>query len=207
MNQQNNILKYLVPIVAVVVLVESVMLLMNLKDRNATKIEVAKPSEITAGANANTIVNTQPVYSIDISANSKTMKMGGTGIITVKATGNSARALDSLNLYLKYNASAFEVSKMTYDKKLPAPAFAKASTSTNLVVANFLVSEPAGLKLKQDESITLVQFQVKPLVTGNFDFEISTGNEMKESATMFVENATTKVLPFASNKLTVNVTR
>ena len=206
MKQENNLVKYLVPIVAVIVLIESVLLINNLRNRNLSVKN--SPQMVTAKVTASVPTKPAvkaPVYSLEIVSSTKEMKVGVPATMEVTMTGNSARALDALDLYLKFNASAFDVTNLSFDKKFPVPAFAKVSTTKNLIVANFLVSNPSGLKLDANEKISLAKFQIRPKVSGNFDFEISTGNEAKESVTMFVENATAGVLPFVSNKLTVNV--
>lgn len=198
---KNNILKYLVPIVAVVVLFESLMLINSMRN----KAPVNNNSVAPTGQEAQTTV--KPA-SFDLAVvGSSSMKVGTASTIEVKATALAARALDSVNLYLKYNPAAFDITKMVFDKRLPTPTFSKASTAKGMVVVNFLISDPSGVKVQPEDVLSLVKFEAKPKLTGSYTFEISTGNEMKESVTMFVENATSEILPFTSNKLTVNVVR
>lgn len=199
MNQ--NTLKIVVPIIAVIVLIESVLLISGIQKKK-TQNEVSESSPttqvITEGAES-------AVYDINISADKSELNKGESGKMNVTLKGSTARSLDSVNIYVKYDPTAFDVPELMFDKKLPKPVFSKVSTSRGLLVANFLISDAEGLKLDANEELSLMEFNFSPKKSGEFNFEISTGNEMKESATMIVENTTSKVLPFSSNKLTVKV--
>lgn len=204
MKEKKDILKTLVPVIAVIVLAESVMLILSLNRKTVNTINLGQPQGVSP---AITQTITQPVYHLTVSTAIKELQLNKTGIVEVKAVGNEDKNLDSISVYLKYNPDAFEISSLTFDKKLPVPAFSKISQTKGVVVATFLITEAKGLKVKQGEELTLMKFNIKPIKTGNFDFEISTGNEAKESVTMLVENATSKVVPFSSDKLTISVSR
>jgi hypothetical protein len=70
-----------------------------------------------------------------------------------------------------------------------------------------MISEPSGWKLVKNTSMVLAKFDVTAKKEGVYTFEVSTSNDSKESATMLVENATSKVLPYSSSKLTINVVK
>jgi len=201
---QNKILQVLVPIVAIVVLVESVMLISNLKGKTTPSVidDTKQPANVEVSK-----VPVASVFDISIKSDVSPMTLAKSGKFEVTMVGNSDRALDSINVYVKYDPNAFNVPELVFDKKLPKPAFSKVSETRGLLVVNFLIADAGGLKLKAGELLPLMSFQATPKKVGKFDFEISTGSELKESATMIVENATSKVLPFSSNKLTVNVTQ
>jgi hypothetical protein len=110
-----------------------------------------------------------------------------------------------MNLYLKADTKNLTLANLTFDVKMPKPSFGKISTQTNLVVVNYMISEPNGLKVLKNTSMVLAKFDVTAKVAGTYVFDVSTSIDSKESATMFVENATSKVLPFSSSKLTINV--
>jgi len=135
------------------------------------------------------------------------MVIGNEATISVTAKAVDDRSLDSINVYVKYNPAAFDVTAMSFGERLHSPTFAKASDVKGMVVVNFLISQKEGLTVAAGESLDLVNFTVSPKMTGKYDFEISSGEEQKESVTMFVENATSENLPFTSSKLTVNVGR
>lgn len=206
---QNNILKYLVPVVAVIVVAESVVLISRLKDRGVTPPSDIKVVETESVKNDATdpVTTGNETYQISLSSDKAVYKVGSGGEVKVMMKGNADKAVDSVNVYVKYDPSIFDVKEMVFDKRLPAPAFSKVSTLRGLLVANFLISDPKGLSLKSGEDILLMSFKMSALKPGAHNFEISTGKEMKESATMIVENGTSKPITFSSNKLTVNVTQ
>ncbi len=203
-NKNKNWVKKVIPVIAVLVLAESLMLILNINKVKIGKGEVVDNSTPTEGVKP---TSTEPIYMIELGATSEEMTVGKAEKIEVKAKAEEDRSLDSINVYLEYDPSAFTVSGLTFDDRLPEPVFSKASDTKGLVVATFLISKDDGLTVNKDDELNLMSFSVKPLKSGDFTFKISTGNESKESATMFVESATSKVLPFSSNELSVRVTK
>jgi len=204
MKDKKEIFKIIAPVVAVIVLAESVVLILSL-NRQRLKTVISNQSQETTPVISPAV--SQPVYNLTVSSAVNALQLNKAGVVEVKAVGNEDKRLDSISVYLKYDPEAFEISNLTFDKRLPVPAFSKVSESKGMVVATFLITEAKGLSVKQGEELTLMKFSAKPVKTGNFDFEISTGNGANESVTMFVENATSKVIPFSSDKLTVSVSR
>lgn len=199
---KNSIIKYLVPVVAVIVVAESVILISRINNKPGTEGQVVNKDN----RQSETVKKESDVYTIKIESQTLNLKKGATGVVKVGMVGNVNKAVDSINLYVKYDPSKVEAMDMTFDKKLPTPVFSKVSTLRGLLVANFLISDADGLSILSGEELNLMTFKVKALKPGKVDFEISTGKEMKESATMIVENGTSKSVGFSSNKLTINVT-
>lgn len=196
MNENKNILKLVVPIVAIIIIFESVVLVKDLTKKKQAIVPENTSTEITVN-------NTQPVFELVFGTENKEMKVGETYQVELNVLSKADYFVDSMGIYLNYDSSAFEVSNLTYDEKLPKPDFSKISESKNLVVVNYLIQDSIGYKLNAGNIVALAKFKVKPLKPGVFDFEVNTGKEDKESATMFIENASGKVLPFSSNKLTI----
>ena len=201
---KNKLLTYMVPVLAVVVLVESVMMISRLQNK-VTTAPASNPTQAPVVVNSPTVV-VPKVYDLKISTDKATYIIGEQGIGYVKLSGNAAKMLDAINVYVKYDPMAFNVMTLSFDKRLPTPAFSKVSTLKSLLVANFLIAEAKGLNLPSNDTLNLMTFKFTALKAGSFNFEISTGADSKESATMIVENATAKPLPFLSNKLSINVT-
>lgn len=203
---KNKILKYLIPVIAVVVLIESVVLISKLGDRQGVQVQ---PDIVnTADAQPSSMEEAKledAVYELVLSADKNDIKLGEKAVVELKMKSLSAKSVAAISAYLKYDTAAFEASNLIFDTKLPKPAFEKISTLRSMVVVNFLVVEPKGLMLDEGEEVTLMKFDVSPKMTGSFDFEISAGDDLKESVTMIVENTTGTVLPYVSNKLTINV--
>lgn len=202
---QNNLLKYLLPVVAIIVVAESLMLMAKVKSPKSVP-QNSTPTTVAVGEQNGTPASVPEVYNISLAADKTNLKKGEVATVSVKMVGSENKSLDSVNVYVKYDPNLLDVQGLQFDKKLPVPAFSKASTLRGLLVANFLVSDVKGLSVKAGESINLMTFKAKALKAGSQTFEISTGKEMKESATMIVETATSKQLGFSSNKLTINVT-
>lgn len=201
---KNKVLKYLIPVIAVVVLIESVVLISKLNER--TTVQTQPETVAKTEAEPEQEVKTEnPLYEMMLSSDKENIRLGEKAIITVKMKALSTKSVDAINAYLKYDSAGFEVDKLSFDGKLPKPTFEKISTLRSMVVVNFLITEPKGLVINEDETISIMKFEVEPKMTGTFDFEISTGDDLKESVTMIVENSTGKALPYVSNKLTVNV--
>jgi hypothetical protein len=202
---KNKILKYLIPVIAVVVLIESVVLISKLGDRQGVQIQPNPVSTSNLDTTTEQVKPEDAIYELVLSADKKDIKLGEKVVVELRMKALSTRSVDAINAYLRYDTAAFEASNLTFDTKLPKPAFEKISTLRSMVVANFLITEPKGLMLDEAEEVTLMKFDVSPKMTGSFDFEISAGDDLKESVTMIVENTTATVLPYVSNKLTINV--
>ena len=201
---KNKLLTYMVPVLAVVVLVESVMMISRLQNK-AVLTSVSSPTQPPVVVSNPTMADDK-IYDITISTNKATYAVGEQGTGYVKMSGNVAKMLDAVNVYVKYDPTMFDVTSLSFDKKLPTPAFSKVSTLKSLLVANFLIAEANGLSLPANNELNLMTFKFNVIKAGTFNFEISTGADSKESATMIVENGTAKSLPFLSNKLSINVT-
>jgi hypothetical protein len=200
---KNNVFKILVPIIAVVVIFESVMVITNLSKNKS--VIVNQPIE--------NIVPTQSVTEqknpIDLvfATKNKEMKIGENYTIELNMLSNINTSFDALDLYIKYDKTAFDVSGLTFGSGLPTPTFSKISDQKSLIVTNFLIAEQGGLKIVSNNVFPVMKFTVKPKKVGNFDFDISSGDINKQSITMFVQNGTSEQLPFSVNKLNVNVTK
>lgn len=197
-NKQANVVKFLIPLVAVVVILESILLVTNL----TRQTKVGEPAETSPE------VSVMPVENVDFDvavAGGADLRVGDEYPVEVTAVSRGEKKLDAVNLYVKYDSSAFDVSGLVFNDRLPKPTFSKVSKQKNLIVVNYLISDSSGFTVGSGESLSLLKFNVKPLKAGEFSFEVSTSKDSKESATMFVENATSKALPFSAGSLVVRV--
>lgn len=199
--KENKILNFLIPIIAVVIIFESVMLVSNLSGNSFQKVATV-PAEKKAET---TVIQQATAFELVFATANKEMKLGKSYPVELNLLSKGEYKVDAVSVYVKYDPKNFDISNLVSGSKLPKPAFIKDSSTKGLVIANYLISEPSGLKLQKDQIVSVLSFNIKPKKIGNFEFEISTGKEDKNSATMFIENATSKVLPFSSNKLNVNV--
>jgi len=201
-------IKILVPIVAVLVIAESVVLLSSIEKRAKITTDLSQivltPKQTPV---ASTPIEEEVDFEVVLGTEQVQMQVGKLSKVEVNLLAKKTRSLDSLNLYVKYDPKVFNITNLTFDSRLPKPTFSKVSTAKGMIVVNYLISETAGMKISEGDSLSLVKFDATPKMAGDYSFEISSGNEANESVTMFVENATVKALPFLGNKLTVNVTK
>lgn len=203
--KNNQYLKIVIPVIAILVIAESVVLVSGLRKEEGNKVKVEEEKVKVVTPSSSMTEGKTVVFDVAIESESKAWKLGSPQKVTVKMTSRERRALDAVNLYVKYNPSVFEIRNMIFGDKLPKPVFSKPSIQKSVIVTNYLISDPKGLQVNGGEVVSLLEFEAVPKGTGVFDFEISTGSANKESVTMFVENATSKALTYSSNKLTVNV--
>jgi len=204
MKKENKVLMILIPVIAVVVIAESLILV----NRLAKKSIVQAPSgtEVTEVLTPTQIMEV-PVFNLVPMTDKTELKVGEKTTVTVYAVNKGDYSLDAINLYLKADTKNLNLSNLTFDSKMPKPVFSKISTKQDLIVVSYMISEPSGLKVVKNTSMVLAKFDVTAKKEGVYTFEVSTSNDSKESATMLVENATSKVLPYSSSKLTINVVK
>jgi hypothetical protein len=212
----NKYIKYLIPVIAVVVILESVILITNASKREkasvATKIEQRSPVVETKKTGVLPVEKETQVMEknsraeLVISADSQSMVKGKKYKVEVAMNPKEGYAIDAVDLYVKFDPEAFDLSNLQYGFKVGKPTFGKISTNKGLVVANFLIGAQEGLVLQPGEKLDLVTFEATPKKVGTFNFEITSSKENRESVTMIVENGENKgTVNFTSNKLNVNV--
>lgn len=203
---KNKVVKFLIPVVAVVVILESVLLLTNVSQQSETQSKITEGNEPTSQQTKVEPTMAPAVMDMVFSTKTTQMTVGKSYTVSLALMSKKAINVDALDLYVSYDPSAFDVSNLSYDTtKLPKPTFSKVSTQKNLLVENFLVTEATGVAFTQGEAVDVMTFTVKPKKAGSFDFKVNTGKESSESATMIVENGTVSVLPFSNSPLSVSV--
>jgi hypothetical protein len=73
-----------------------------------------------------------------------------------------------------------------------------------MIVLNYYI-ESDGFPFLAQQPVEVASFLVTPTVVGEIKMDLSTGVEDKDSVTMIVENGTSKVVPFTSNNLRIEV--
>ena len=194
--KQKKYLMFLIPLVAVVVIVESIVLVSGLNKK-----------QVESGLPVTQVTKTPPVLDIVFGGKTK-MKLGESSEVELSLVSKNDYAVDSIDLFVKYDKTAFNLNDLTAGNLLPQPSFSKISEKTSLVVVSYKVAEAEGFQIKKNVPLSLAKFKVTPKREGSFTFEVNTGEADKESVTMFVKTGRPiTVLPFSSNKLTVQVER
>lgn len=177
----NNKLFWPVVLIAVVIIVESMLLLtggQNIKTKTIT----------------NTVVPTAEVIA-DVVNFEWQNETAGKVVLVMKA--NKTISIDALDLYIAYkNVKVKSVKNLG---ELPKPTFSKVSTEKSLVVMNYLIPEPEGFKMSEGQSVRITELDVAANSTGVAELSI-------DAKTQVVENGTSKVLPFNSKNLIINST-
>jgi len=181
--KKNKILLTLIPVVAIVIIIESVIFL----GRSTKKLG---PQLLKVGSNIPVSLN----WKAD-----KEVVIGKSDEVILNMTTKKDVAIDAVDLYIKYDPSQVSIEEIVVDKSFVKPSFSKINPEKGLVVVNYLVSAPKGFELKTGTGIDLAKLKVNYLGEGEVSFEVGEG-------TLVVENGSAKVLPFNSSGLIVKVT-
>jgi hypothetical protein len=199
---KQNIIKIFIPLIAVVVVVESVILVSSLDKKT---VEVSNvPSETVVPTKE---VN-EPVADFVFETETKEMKVGKSYEVNLNLVGSQDVNLDAMEVYIQYDPEMVTVSKLTSSKDLPE--ITKASgidTKTGLISSVFLWDIGETYSVKTDEVSPILSFMITPKVAGETTINLLTGNANEKSVTMIVENPTSKSLMFVGNKLDISVTK
>lgn len=185
--KKEQLIKFLVPLVAVLVIAESVVLVIGARKQGGLTPAVVEPREM----------------KMALSSSKEEVGVGEKTEVGLKLTANKSYALDSLEAYIKYDPTVFEVSGLTFDESLPKPTVAKISRQKGLVIVTYFIDEPAGYRLEAGQELKLVSFKAAAKKGGTGDFQIATGEGGSGSASMLVESGTSKVIPLETEDLTI----
>ena len=202
--QENKLIKFLIPIVAVIVIFESIMLVSNL-DKEKQSAIVAIPTVASKSADTKNI-ETSVVDLVLITANTE-MKVGKTYKVELNLTGKQQFFVDAIETYVKYNPELVTVSALTSSAKLPKANISKIDSVNGIIKNIVLIDKAEGYEIIKDQANQIMTFNVVPKKEGLIEFEISTGNTNKEFVTLVIETATSKGLIFSSSKLEINATK
>ncbi len=193
--KKEQIIRFLIPVVAVLVIVESVVLVTGALKRNR---EVVQDKPLVADEESRLI-------QMGLDAPKSSIAVGEKLPVNFRLVSTKDLAVDAFETYIKYDPTAFEVSGLSFNNDLPAPAIAKISRQKGMIIVTYLVDEARGYQLKSGVEVMLASFNVTAKKAGSYDFEITTSTGEQGSASMVVENATSKVIPFDGSSLKVNV--
>jgi hypothetical protein len=198
--ENNKIVKTLIPVIAVIVIFESVMLVSSLEKKTAVSDVIVKKSEIVQKE-----VKEENAFDLSLTTDSKEMKIGKNYQIKLQALVKEKKTLDAIDIAIKYDAKNLDVSGLVFDSKLQKPTIGKVVKDDGMIEISYLIETKQGITFNVGDIVNLVSFNVKAKQIGSYTFEIATGNEDKKFDTLFVENTSAKALPFTSNKLEINI--
>ena len=198
----NKMIKTLIPVIAVVIIFESIMLVSNLEKSSISSLttkEAIPTVVMTEGAKKE-----EDSLVLNLLSENKEMKIGKKYKISVNLTPKTEFNLNALDLFVKFDPEMVTISDLVSTKELVKPDFIKVSDKKSVIVANFLFTAKDGIAFTKDKQVEVLTFNAIPKKAGMADFEISTGDSDGDSVTMFVDKVTSKGLPFSSSKLEIN---
>lgn len=205
--QNNKLIRFLIPVVAVIVIFESIMLVSSLdKESQADKTGTNIPTEVATKIDDSKKVESSVIDLAFVTANTE-MKIGKSYKVELTLTGKKGLFIDGIESYIKYNPELVTVSGLTSSSKLPKPNISKVDITNGIIKNIVLIDAKEGFEIVQDQVNQVLTFNVTPKKEGLIEFEISSGNADKEFVTIIVETTTSKVLTFSGSKLEINVTK
>lgn len=199
----NKITSILIPVVAIIIIFESIMLVSNL-DKSGVSSQVTPTVTNIATATA-TKVEAAPVVDLSFATDTSEMKVGKNYKVTLNITPNQDLKLNALDLFVKYDLEVFTISNLVSNKEIQKPDLMKVSDKKDVIATSFLFTDKDGQAFTKDTQTSVLTFTVTPKKAGATVLEISTGDSAGDSVTMFVDKVTSKSLLFSSNSLEVNV--
>lgn len=199
----NKMIKTLIPVIAVVIIFESIMLVSNLEKNSISSLKTKEVIPTVVEVDEGTKKEEDSLV-LNLLSENKEMKIGKKYKISVGLTPKTELNLNALDLFVKFDPEMVSISDLVSTKELVKPDFIKVSDKKSVVVANFLFTTKDGVSFTKDKQVEILTFNATPKKAGVFGFEISTGDSEGDSVTMFVDKVTSKGLPFSSNKLEIN---
>lgn len=126
--------------------------------------------------------------------------LGKIAKVSLSLTPMVSKNIDSLEVYVSYDPMLMEVNpkSLSFGAGLPRPTFSQVSKAKGVIVANILIAQKEGLKLLSGKEMPVLSFEYRALNKGMANLSLT-------SPTMMVETATVKLIPFASNTLSVSI--
>jgi hypothetical protein len=199
MEKNNKILKTLIPIIAVVIIFESVMLVSGLEKSTIVINESTESAEVKKEV----VVNNS--FDLIFVTDSKELSVGKNYQVKLQALVKEKSTLDAIDIAIKYDAKNLDVSNLIFDEKLPKPFIGQILKEDGMIVVKYLIEAKKGMTFNVNDIVSLVSFNIKAKTVGSYGFEVATGIEDKKFATIFIETTSVKALPFSSNKLEINI--
>lgn len=193
---KDKLIKILIPVVAVLIIVESIILVSVLNKDKKTK-----DSDTTQTEKVEQII---PVVDLKLVSDVTEMKVGKSYKVSLNLIPRQEIKLDALELYIKFDPALLTISNLVSSKDMVKANLMKVSDKKDVIVSNFLFTEKDGVVFTSKE-VSVLTFSVTPKKSGVYSLEISTGDKDGDSITMLVDEVTNQALPFSSNKLEIKL--
>jgi hypothetical protein len=204
--KDNKIIKILIPVVALIVVFESVMLVSNL-DKSNTKVDNLTEEVIGEEQTTEQKAVEEPVADFIWETDNLEMKVGKTYKITLNLLSKQDLMLDSVETHIYYDSKIVTVSKLETNKKIGEALKPTGIDNDKGSITAILWKDvgEAAYEVKDGEMTNVLSFVVTPKLEGKIDFDLSTSMTDGRLATIIVDSNTAKPLAYFSNKLEINV--
>lgn len=196
--KDNKLIKFLIPLVAVVVVFESIVLVNNLEKNNSAvtseNVEENTPTEVIE----------EPMVDFVFSADSTEMQVGKTYKVTLSLLPKESKVIDGVETYISYDVDGLKVTSLKSDANLPKAEVSEVDSESGMI-SNMIVIEDEGLSLVADEKVDVLTFSVTPKVEGQYTLKLTSGEVDKDHASLVVETSTSKSLGWTGGELNINV--
>ncbi|MFA5749701.1 MAG: hypothetical protein WC895_00565 [Candidatus Shapirobacteria bacterium] len=199
--EKNNLIKFLIPLIAALVVFESIVLVTNLDKGTKTNTNTEATSSATIEPE---VTITEPVAEMIFETTNTDMKVGKSYKVNLNVVAKEDLMIDGIETYIKYDPNLMTISGLSSSNKLPKATVSKIDAQIGIIKNVVLIDAKAGYELNKGIINSVLSFTVTPKKVGLASFEISSGNTDKEFVTMMVENQTSKQLVFLTNKLDIN---
>jgi len=202
----NKLIKFLIPLVAAVVVFESIVLVNNLEKSNKTDQNIKTEEQ----AKVEETVIADPVISFNLKVNSTSsaqMKVGKSYKVDLVLNPIETKAVDGIETYIKYDPETFKITNLVSNSDLVKPEISKIDSDLGMLSNIFLIEDKDGLLLTSNKEIVLYSFNVTPLEVGEYSLDLSSDSVDKKYDTLVVETSTAKSLGWTGGKLDIKVTK
>lgn len=205
--KENKLIKLLIPVIAVIVVFESIFLVSNLgKNPSKTdKLEEVGTSEDTSGQNQ----SEKPAVDFIWEADNLEMNVGKTYNVTLNMLNKRDLILDAVEAHIYFDPKMVTVSNLETNKAVGEELKQTGIDSKIGSITAILFNEVKGVGYegKKSENVKILSFMVTPKIEGKISFDLSTSMDDNKFATIIVEMNTSKSLVYSSNKLEINAVK
>lgn len=192
--ENNKVLRSLIILVAVVVIIESVIII--------GKLGKGEPV-VVVKQNTPTVAIEKKEANIELSSTGEWSK-GKTNKVVVDLKVSRDMSIDSIDLFVKYDPTKVDITKLNFESGVK-PTLNKISKEKGMAIANFYVTDKGGMKLLANSLTRLMTIDAISKIVGPVQFEVATGKSSDGSVTMIIENEKSTEVGLSSLPLTVNV--
>jgi len=197
--KKEEFVKWLLPVVAVVVIIESVVLITGLEKRSerVSAELVDRPVVLEE--------DVEPKVGLSFATEKREMEVGEKVMVEINATILESVVVDAIDLYIDFDPETIKISNLKFADGLPKPTFSKVSEQKKVIVANFLEVKPEGMIMSMGQVRPIMTMEVMALKTGNAQIKFATGVDSSDSVTMFIENKTSRTIPLSVSALNIDI--